>query len=282
MISGGARSSLIYWLDRTRWESDLWGALWGSWSAELDEAKHRHVLDLAGTLELLRSHTKPIADLVLTILKDGGFSYASELLGDTNRIAIGLRPYLGQYSAISGRRDFLFQAINHPAGILAEYWLQSLALWRRSKDPVPGKLCEPHLAELSALVEDRSLPGTLGKAVLCSRVGFLLDADLNWSMKRLLPLFTDDSDLDDLQASWHGFVFGGRLNPQVAEVMENSFLSSITRIGTIFPEENLRHLFVQHIAVMVVFFVDEPLSEWVPKFFRHADTPEDRRHFVWR
>lgn len=262
------------------WESDLWEALWDAWSAELDEAKHRHVLNLARTPEVLRFHTKSIARLVLTILKDGGFSYASELLDDTNRIALGLRPYLGQYSAISGRSDFLFEAINHPAGVLAEYWLQSLALWRRSEDPVPSKLCDPHLTELSAFVEDRSLTGTLGKAVLCSRVGFLLDADRNWCMKYLLPLFTDDSDLDGLQASWHGFVFGGRLNPQVADVIADGFLSSIDKIDAIFAEDNLRNLFIQHIAAMVVFFVDNPLSEWIPKLFTYADAPEDKRNFV--
>ena len=263
------------------WESDLWGALWGSWSAELDEDKHRHVLDLASTPELLRAHPRPIADLVLTILKDGGFPYASELLDQANRIAIGLRPLLEQYSAISGQRDFLFQAINHPAGSLAEYWLQSLATWRRSEHPVPDHLCDPHLEELSAIVEDKGLTGTLGKAVLCSRIAFLLDADYNWSIKCLIPLFTDDSNLDGLQASWHGFVYGGRLNPQVAEVMEDSFLSSIARIGTIFPEENLRNVFIQRIAAMAIFFVDDPLREWIPELFRHADASEDRRQFVW-
>ncbi|MDE2991644.1 MAG: DUF4020 domain-containing protein [Chloroflexota bacterium] len=267
-------------VESSRWDCDLWGALWGSWSAELDEEKHRQVLDLAYTPELLRNHTRPIADLVLSILKDGGLPYASELLGNTNRIAIALRQHLGEHSAISGRRDFLFQAINHPAGILAEYWLQSLAAWRRSEDPVPDRFCDPYLAELSAIVADKGLPGTLEKAVLCSRIAFLLNADYNWSMQHLIPLFTDESHTDDLQASWHGFVFGSGLNPQVAEVMESSFLSSIARVGTIFPEEDLRHLFIQRIAAMVIFFVDDPLSEWIPKLFRYADTAEDRRQFV--
>lgn len=263
------------------WDSDLWPPLLRSWSTELDENSHRQVLDRLCSADLLTAHIHPVVEFLLALLKDGGMPYASSLLLQANRIALEARKYLQNIDLMTGTNDWLLKAINHPAGTLAEFWLQSLATWHRNKGAKSDSLFDPYLQELSAIAKDNTLPGVLGKAVLCTRLPFLLSVDYSWSRSHLVPWFTNYRDLDGAQAAWHGFIYGGRLNPQVAEVMTEGFLSTISKLGRVFPDQELRAYFIERYAATVIFFADDPLVEWIPKFFLHANTPEDRRQFAW-
>ena len=90
-------------------------------------------------------------------------------------------------------------------------------------------------------------------------------ADEEWTQEYLLPLFEPDSA--DFQAAWDGFVAMGRLSPPVAEALEKPFLDAVTRIGSDLYHQ--RYEFVACYIVMLVYVVDEVLSTWIPKLFKH-------------
>ena len=171
------------------WQSDLWVWLFQAWSNELSEDHHRRALEWIGTPELVAEHVRPVADALLAIVEGGGLTYAPALLDLTNSIAISLRGHLDQKKPFDTETDWVMQAINHPAGTLAQYWLHSLSITRQLQDPLPHTLGVAYRAALTAIVGDEEMTGTLGKAVLCSEMLFLMGADLAWSEDSLLPLF---------------------------------------------------------------------------------------------
>ena len=261
------------------WDDDLWPPLMQAWSRELDVDRHRSVLGRLSNVKLYTKHPQPVADTLCSLVKDGGLPYAPELLGEANRLAIALWDCLDQSHPSLMEGNWFLKAINHPAGVLTKFWLQSLALWRRQREPQPDSLGDQYDPVFSKIAQDTTPVGILGKAVIASSLGFILAADENWAEQYLIPLFECEEG-DDCQAVWDGFLYGG-LNPQVADALKEAFLKAIPRIGDLFPDDgDVRRQFVTFFAGMVTYFVDEPLDIWIPKFFDNAET-EDRRRFAW-
>ena len=262
------------------WSSDLWPRLLESWTSELGEERHRRVLGWVGNPDLLAEHARAATDVLLAIVQGGGFSYASVLLELTNHIALSTREHFEQRTPFETSKDWVFQAINHPAGRLAEYWLQSLSIWRQQRESLPCTLGDAYRTALSAIVDDRDVTGRLGKAILCSRLSFLLGADHEWTIDSLLPTFDDFQREEDCQAAWHGFLRGGTLNPELSELMYEKFLGTLPRLDSILADHERRREFIGRFATMAVYFVEDPFEEWLPAFFRHASSSPDRQEFT--
>ena len=261
------------------WDSDLWPSLIRVWSRELDQDMHRRVLNRLSHTQLYAAHVRPIADALRSLVENGGMPYAPALLSEANSVAEALRDYLGQVRPLSGHPDRMFQAINDPAGVLAEYWLQSLAICLKQLDPGPYSISSEYRGALSSIIQDESLSGTLGKTILVSRLSFLLGADHDWTKEHLYPLFEGHGNQYDYTAVWHGFLYGGSLSPPVAELMQKAFLGAVSRMESTFPNEELRRKFIGRYVTMLVYAIDSPLEEWIPEFFEFA-TLGDRRSFA--
>ena len=171
------------------WDSDLWPTLLRVWSRRLDESKHRAVLDRIGNRELYSRHTRPVADLIYELVKNGGMPYAARLLPEANQLAVALWDCLDADEQLFQGDDWLIKAINHPAGRLTEFWVQSLSLWREQQDPKPDALGDDYSAVFSGILGDETVAGRLAKAVLAQHLGFLLAVDEDWAKSHLLPLF---------------------------------------------------------------------------------------------
>ena len=253
--------------DTERWDTDLWSTLIHAWSRmELDEDQHRKVLYWLGRVELYPKHNREIAEMLYTLIKLGGPSYALDLLPQANEIATALWCHLDQPEPTEETNDWLRLAIDYPAWDLAYFWLSGLSLWLKHQDPRPTVLSGEYRAALLDIVEDRSLTGKLGRTILTSNFAFLLAVDETWTREYLLPLLHPDSD--DFQAAWNGFLNRGRLNPAVAEVMADPFLKAVEQINSDFF--NQRDRFVKYYIYMFEYLDENPLDRWIPKFFQYA------------
>ena len=263
-----------------KWDAGIWPALMRAWSRELDETKHRQVFDRLDKTELYANHARSVADALYALVKDGGVTYAAGLLEGANQLAIDLWGSIDEDEPLSGVDDWLLQAINHPAGVVTQYWVASLALWRKQQDPRPRSLGDEYSAAFSGIVEDKTLNGRLGKAVLASQLGFILAADENWATENLIPLF-DFASEDDRRAVWDGFTYCN-LNPQVADALEDSFLRAVSTMGTLFPDQDgTRKRFVELYTLMVTYAVDDPINTWIPRFLKNGDI-DDKCQFAWQ
>ena len=261
------------------WDSDLWPPLLRAWSRELDENKHGQVLDRICQPELLAIHVRAVADVLYELVARGGMSYAPALLPEANRVASALKDHFSQEGPLPAESDWLRRAISHPAGIVAEYWLRSLEIWRRHQEPSPATLGDEYSEALLSIVEDKKLSGTLGKAILGGAVSFLSAADYTWTREHLIPLFSIHANELESQAVWHGFIGRGQLNPEVAELMGESFLSSVSRIEGLFANSRIRRQYIRHYTNMVINYIQDPFVHWIPTFFSNASA-EDRREFA--
>ena len=261
------------------WDIDLWSPLIRAWSRELDASMHRKALLRLRNVELYNVHARSIADALRVLVKDGGLPYATQLLTEANGIAQALGEDLDRNELIQRERGWLFRAINHAAGVLAEFWLHSLSLWQRQQETRPETLDDQYRVALSKIVNDTTPVGTLGKAVVASQFGFILATDEDWAKENLVPLF-ECEERDVRQAVWDGFLYG-RLGPQVADAMKDAYLSAVSSMTELFSSEgDTRQQFVTSYARMVTYFVDQPLDMWIPRFFAKAGSG-DRRRFAW-
>ena len=262
------------------WTADLWSGLIRAWSGiDLDEDKHRQVLKWLGRIELYPKRSREIAKSLFAVVENGGKPYALNLLPQANAIAVALWEYLDRGERPSGDFDWLTQAINHPAGFLTQFWLNSLAIWRRQQEPLPKAMSDEYRTALLGIVQDDTLAGRLGRSFLASQFAFLLAVDEAWTKKNLLPFFYADCGADDFQATWDGFLTWGRLNPNVAEHLNDAFLKAVRRIDT--DLAGRRENFVKFYTTMLVYFAADPLGTWIPNLFQHGGR-EVRRLFAFK
>ena len=262
------------------WDVDLWSGLIGAWSElELDENSYRRVLKHLDRAELYPKHARTIAAALNALVKNQGTPYALKLLPQANKIAKSLWAHLDRDEVYGESDDWLHMAINDAAGVLAEFWLGSLVIWRRHQEPLPKALSDEYSIALSGIVQDRTLAGRLGRSFLAGQSAFLLAVDEAWTKENLLPFFyAENSNVADFQATWDGFLPWGRLSPAVAEHLSDAFLKAVQRIDG--ELAGRRDQFVSRYTTMLGYFAADPLGVWVLELFRHGGK-EVRRHFAF-
>ena len=258
------------------WDVHFWADLIHAWSEmKLDEDEYRKVLYWLGKVELYPKHNREIASTLHALVKDGGTSYALNLLSQANKIAVALWHHFDRTEQIERTDDWLDIAINHPAGILTEFWLKGLSLWRKQQDSEFMSIRDEYRMALSDIVQDQELQGKLGRTILASQFGFLLAVDESWTRENLLSLF--DPDSDDFQVAWNGFLIWGTLNPAVADAMADLFLKAVGQIDSNLSSK--RDRFIKYYISMLAYFAEDPIGQWIPAFFQ-CRSQEAKNHFA--
>ncbi len=262
-----------------QWNVDLWSGLIGAWSnIELDENSYRRVLEHVAHVELHPQHAREITAILNAVVKDRDAQTTHRLLPIANAIATQLWTHLDRDEPHQKPDNWLDRAINDPAGVFTEFWLRSLDVWRRQQESVPTSLNEEYSAALSRIVEDNTIAGKLGRTILASRFAFLLAVDGAWTTENLLPLLQADTDTDDYQSMWDGFLASGHLDPIVAEHLGDAIFNTIKLIRGDFTDRHER--LVECYTAMLVFFVADPTKQWIPQLFQYANV-EARHIFAW-
>ena len=217
----------------------------------------------------------------VNITRDGWF------LPKANAIAAALQQFADN-TAIPNRTsyvggvpqevDWLTTAINHPSSKLAEFWLRSIELWRNSQGTASQSISSEYLSALNGIMEDCGDTGKLGRAILTSRLHFMLHMDEDWSVDNLVPLF--DPEHEDFRPAWDGFLTWGRITPQVEDSMHEAFLKGVQRAKRE-PAWRMQHRFLAFYTEMLVWSVSGPMDEWITTLFSDS-TEEVRRLFAER
>ena len=284
-IGDAAKQELKWGLDlaeslasRKNWETNLWTALIQAWSGTvLDENQVRTVIRHLKNANLYQKHGREIAYMLYDLVRDGGRPYALELLPQANKIAAALWASIDREPSFYEMSNWLSSS----SATLALFWLESLSLWRKQQDPVPKRLDGKYSAVLSKIVEDRTIGRRFGKTILAGEFVFLLAIDENWTKENLLPLFykKNHSNTHDYKAIWNGFLTLGRLTPSVAELLDKAFLEAVQYINSDLSDR--RDKFIEAYVTMIVYYVNNPIKEWIPNFFAHSDA-KGRHTFVFK
>ncbi len=284
-VSDAAKRDFQWGLDladavakRRNWDTDLWNTLMRLWSVtELDQNRVCQVIQQLERIELQKNCARPIAESLYNLVSNNQTQHAHIPLTQANQIAANLWCHVDRDD---GRREigsWLTAAINSTAGLLAGFWLHSLNCLRKQQAGEPDDLSPAYRDALLDIVEDKTLAGRLGRAVLARYLSFLIGVDRDWTEAKLVPFFTNRSNVEDYQAIWDGFLYG-RLSPAVAELMGEAFLDAVSRIEQDFSVEGKKQ-FIARYTEMLTYYADDPLEVWIPEFFNHAGV-NARRYFA--
>ena len=273
-IAGAIRQDFDWGLDLAKaigraekWDVYVWSVLINTWSRmNLTEDQHSKVLSWLGKIELYPKHNHEIAEALYALVSVGS-SYALNLLPQANKIAAALWRDLDRTEPTEKWADYQNSPSGPPAGSLVNFWLSGLSLWRDQQAPMLRVTRNEYRRILTNIVRDQSLPGRLGRMILTSQFGLLLDFSQSWTQKNLLPIFNPNSD--DFYAAWAGFLTQGCRNSAVAEVMANPFIEAVKRINS--DRFNQRDIFIEYYIYMLTFVAEDPLDKWIPKFFKYAN-----------
>ena len=262
------------------WETDIWTVLLGAWSNPNLNIDHRlEVFPRLFRTELHDAHIRNICDFLHESAKAPAPPNPSEFLRLANALASRLWARLGDGEFDHNEQHgWLNRAISHPAGILGQFWLHSLSIWRNSQQPPPTVLTEEYRLALSEIVEDRTLCGTLGRSVLLSELELMLQADESWTTENLISLLDIQSGLPESTAAWSGFLHGNSIPDNQA--LLSALLKATSRIQADFRDEGLSERFIDSCVHVLFNYIDDPLPHWVPGLLRHADA-ELRRTIAW-
>jgi len=263
--------------ERALWPSDLWPALIrGLQESDLTMDGWHELLTLASNPALQSAHAYDIANLLYALVKDGGKPFALDLLDQANTIAIPTWQALEVDAQDEDIDDWLSRAINRPAGVIVEFWINGLLLLVRSKTGAERVMPESYRDWFTLVVQDATSNGGIGRSLLASQTAFLFGLDEAWTRQFVTPLFSDP-DRQKFAQAWRGFLVWGRLYPALVEALMPAFLAALPRHATDLHDR--RQCFIEFYTELAVFHVSDPTQQLLPVLCQHGSL-EDRIAFV--
>jgi len=264
-------------VERALWPSDLWSALIrGLQESELPVEGWRNLLTLVSNPALLSAHAYDIANLLYSLVRDGGKQFALDLLEQANAIALPLWQALEANAQDEDIDDWLSRAINRPAGVIVEFWINGLSLFVRGKTGAERVMPENYRHWFTLLVQDTTSKGGMGRSLLASQTAFLFGLEEEWTRQNLIPLFSDPVRQKFVQA-WDGFLVWGRLNPALVDALLPAFIAAIPRLAA--DLAGRRQRFIEFYTALAVFHVSDPTQYLLPALFQHGSL-KDRLAFA--
>jgi uncharacterized protein DUF4020 len=248
---------------------------WAGAHLELEDAER--VLNRIETLDLAE-----ILDAVAKML--GGFRSA-DAEDSTNWRAIARSRNLAMAcwntmppdtpSAIGGS-DWVNRAINHPAGHLAEFWVQAIEHeWAANIDTWNG--LPPDAAQhLETMLGSDDMRSEMAQVLFASYIPFLYEADQSWSDQHLIPLLRWD-DLTRAQRAWDGFLSHARWTERLLSAGFLDLMFDTFEHDEHLVEQRRQRLLSQFAGLAI--YGDQDPRPWLQEFTMRA-TISDRAEWA--
>ena len=261
-----------------RWNSDLWPHVIQAWATtELDEAELIKTLSHLSANELHQAYGDDIAGALCATARKANAPVSEQWLSKANAIAVALQPYAvmaqvpnfaASVRGVTQEVDWLQKAINHPCGRLAEFWVQSIALWHRRQETPPQSLNDEYRSALDGIMQDNGVAGQLARTALARYFPFLLWADETWTGENLTPLLNPGHS--EFVSTWDGLTYCGQMTPQTAELLREPFLKAVEHMNHELAGSRQKRFITKYIG-MLVWFATSSTDEWITKLFTHGD-----------
>jgi hypothetical protein len=137
-------------------------------------------------------------------------------------------------------QDPITRAINIPAGLLTQAMLDRLSTGRPR---TAADIANSHWGRLTAIADGTTVPHTLARVLLASRLAWLYMLNPDWVDQHLLKYLHWDGSAE-VTAVWQGYLWQARVTPELWKVIKDDFLLALgekpklrafeERIATIF------------------------------------------------
>ncbi len=160
-------------------------------------------------------------------------------------------------------QEWLTEAINNPAGRIAEFLLRTVSRrWAAAEDTWTG--LPPEVKQrFDVLMSGTSRAAALARVVLVSQLPFFLDADQSWSLEQLLPRLDWRRDPEEATRVWQGFLAWGRWTDRgLASLLPlyRQCAAHVQHLPTQYQER-----YTEQLASLLMFAGIDPFADgWLP------------------
>lgn len=262
------------------WSEYLWQSLLSAWGAtDLTADEWSGVLDILTESKALYENA---AELIASLLERGARSTTapipSNLVDKAKLLADGIwnRCENVPVGSVSDQIDWLGRAINHPAGQLVEFYLQSMAILQRAGS-LTDERRSTYQQSFTRAVESSSPGAQLARIVVASQAHYLFAIDEQWTRDRVFPLLDPRQDEQRATQCWNGYLYWGRWTDAMLVDLMPSYEAMFARIAR--EKDEIRRLFCGHLAAIAVYASIHPLEQgWLPRFIA---TVQPNTRAVW-
>ena len=167
------------------------------------------------------------------------------------------------------RWDWASDALNHWAGIAARAAVYAAGCERASSEPPAPGLSDRARALLEQMIGGDRYPNHLAQTELARLVRFLHEADRDWAVARVLPLF-DPGDTERARRCWNSYLRAGQRDQELLDDgMLDCYTAMCSRTGML--AEGDRHRLAQHWAQIAVLMRLDPDERRISRLIADAD-----------
>ena len=251
-----------------QWSEPVWKDLISGWRvADLQEEQYRKVLEWFSLRDVYAHHAGDIAESLHALTRNGGKSYAINLIDEAEQVALPLWDHLrcGEEMPVQGWHEAAFNF--YQVGYLTTFWLEATAV--RTRTSQRERFSPTCMRGLNQIVADDSLKGDLGVAILAGQAGFLWHVDQPWSKEKVQPMFTCGGNRE--VAAWGGLVETQNVTPQLARVLGPTFQGKIRElVEQPSNQPRVKRLFADAYTKLLCHYATEP-KEWLKETVRDGN-----------
>ena len=259
------------------WDTPIWRGVMDGWQkAKPDETELAGIITAMSAAEIYDRHSAEVAYTLRRLLENNRTTYTDTVLDAANRIARQLWQYVPTDDSRATPSDWTTRALNHIAGHLAQFWVNSIACRNELREAASAGFSSAHTDALSEMMANKEMPGQLARVIFVRYLPYLTAVDEEWGKRNLIPLLSPTHA--EFESAWHGLLYCGRIYPRTAELLSDAFLAAVGPIGNSLDGRMLRQ-FMNKYTALLDWFVEGPNDRWITRVFT-ADNPEVRRLFA--
>ncbi|MDD4050331.1 MAG: DUF4020 domain-containing protein [candidate division Zixibacteria bacterium] len=263
-------------LERSAWNNDVWDAIELGWrNAHISLTQIKEIVDMLRKYPAAYPSVRSIGTLLDEWLKENASKAVPFDFAPLEEFSIdyfhGLYTLPGEPVQDSG---WLGNAINHPSGHVAEFWLRALSI-RREYEGTSWKGLPTEYKELfTEILVGNSYAEQLARTILASRLHFLSYLDLPWIKEHLVPALDYDNGISSAEQCWNGFLFWGKMPPSLWDTFKPLFSKAAHHLRP--GSEKLRERLIEY---AVVLFLSDPQQTDLSWFYNMVIelAPDERR-----
>lgn len=270
-------------LAREHYSADVWDyALSGLRESDSKIKRRFEIVELLSNLELFIAHPLESARLLKSMMDSNNKIDLADLVPRSNEVALKMWQSLKSHAgAADDLKDmgWVTRAINHPVGVIVQYWLRSLSVLQRGSPLRQSGLPRDYQKWFCDAIDEPGMIGGMARAILTSQIRYLYYLDDGWTKEHVLPML-EHGNSDIFSQAWDGFLAWGSLTAELAPLMEGLFHDAFARIELICAD--LRDRFLGFFTSLAVFYVSgDRIGKFLKVLFQHgsiADRDVFARH----
>lgn len=251
------------------WAEPVWRDIISGWSnGDLQLKQYREMLTWFSKSGIYTYHAGTIAESLHKLVRNGGKSYAPDLIDKAEQVALPLWEHLPCDDRVPIQWWHEAAFFHHQIGYLARFWLDATAI--RTQASMGTSFSPNCIKGLEKIVGDGSLRGDIGSAVLAGQTHYLLSVHQPWTEEIIQPMFTCGGNRET--AVWGGLIEAQNITRRVAHLLGPTFQQKFCEL-TEHPANEFpaKRFFAKAYAELLCHYAPEP-GEWLKETIGRCTT----------